>query len=163
MLQLILVRHAKSSWSYHDLDDHSRPLNKRGRKSAAAIGNWLKQESYMPGVILSSTSQRTRETCELMDLGAPVLFDERLYLAEPDTMLACLKEAQRSVVLMLGHNPGIAAFAEGLVKEPPAHDRFYDYPTCATLVADFDIPSWSELRPKSGNVRNFVIPRELLT
>ncbi|MEC7253413.1 MAG: histidine phosphatase family protein, partial [Candidatus Thermoplasmatota archaeon] len=29
--RLIIMRHAKSSWSDASLDDHDRPLNKRGR------------------------------------------------------------------------------------------------------------------------------------
>ena len=31
MKTLYLVRHAKSSWKYPNLDDFERPLNKRGR------------------------------------------------------------------------------------------------------------------------------------
>ena len=31
------MRHAKSSWDFPDLDDHDRPLNKRGVNSAKLI------------------------------------------------------------------------------------------------------------------------------
>jgi phosphohistidine phosphatase len=62
---------------------------------------------------------------------------------------------------MLGHNPGIAGFAEDLVSHAPDHPRFADYPTCATLVVDFDVNDWSDMTHGSGTPLAFVIPREL--
>ena len=41
MKRLILMRHAKSDWNHPGLADHDRPLNKRGRKAAPAMGAWL--------------------------------------------------------------------------------------------------------------------------
>ena len=67
MLRLILMRHAKSDWSYAGLDDHARPLNKRGRTSAAALGNWLRHNEYIPDHVLCSSAERTGET--LLGLG----------------------------------------------------------------------------------------------
>ena len=32
MVKLLLWRHAKSDWDTPELDDHERPLNKRGRR-----------------------------------------------------------------------------------------------------------------------------------
>ena len=65
-------------------------------------------------------------------------------------------------VLMIGHNPGIAAFAEQIVQNPPEHTRFWDYPTGATTVMEFDAENWGEVTLGSGRVTQFVIPRELL-
>jgi phosphohistidine phosphatase len=62
---------------------------------------------------------------------------------------------------MLGHNPGIAEFAASLVTAPPAHERFDDYPTGATLVLRFEIGDWANLTSGTGVVQHFVIPREL--
>ncbi|WP_406647637.1 histidine phosphatase family protein [Aliisedimentitalea scapharcae] len=158
---LILIRHAKSAWDAPAPSDHARPLNKRGRKSAKAIGQWLRDSQQIPDVVLSSSAQRTRETHDLLSLEAPVSFSERLYLASSDLMFQVLKEAQAPKVLMLGHNPGIAAFAHALVSEPPKHERFDDYPTAATLVVDFDIATWADLNWGGGTVRDFIVPREL--
>ena len=159
---LILIRHAKSAWDAPAPSDHARPLNKRGRRSAKAIGQWLQDKAYLPDVVLSSSAQRTRETHALLSLDAPASFNERLYLASSDLMFQVLREAQEPKVLMLGHNPGIADFAHSLVAAPPEHDRFDDYPTAATLVVKFDISNWADLKWHSGAVCDFVIPRELL-
>ena len=61
-LRLILMRHAKSSWDSPGLDDHERPLNGRGCRSAKAIGAWLNDHGYLPDLVLSSDAERTRET-----------------------------------------------------------------------------------------------------
>ena len=65
-------------------------------------------------------------------------------------------------VLMLGHNPGIADVADRLVRQPPDHIRFFDYPTCATTVMAFDVKSWAEVKWRTGTVLGFTIPRDLI-
>lgn len=162
MLTLILMRHAKSSWGSPALADHDRPLNDRGRRSARAMGRWLRSKGYLPDAVLSSSSRRTVETFEGLELDVPVTFTADLYHAGPAAMLRVLHGAEAPVLLMLGHNPGIADFAESLVRTPPDHPRFDDYPTCATLVVRFDAPSWSEVDWGSGEVVDFAIPREVI-
>lgn len=161
-LNLILTRHAKSSWDDPLQADHDRPLNDRGRASAVAIGNWLRTNAPQPSLTLSSSSERTRETCDLMALGGAQHFTGGLYHAGPDRMLAELQNAKGQTVLMIGHNPGIASFAEMLSKKTPQHPRFHDYPTCATTVFSFDCENWSDVSYGTGAVQSFVIPRELL-
>ena len=160
MKQLILIRHAKSDWS-HGLPDHDRPLNSRGRRAAPAIGDWLREKGFLPDDILCSTATRTRETLALLGSKAPVRFEPALYHAAPETMLEVLKTAAGNSVTMLGHNPGIAALAEDLLETPPDHARFAAYPTCATLVARFDIDDWRLLQAGTGTAEAFIVPRDL--
>ena len=161
MKRLTLLRHAKSDWDDPYLSDHARPLNRRGRRSATALGHWLRMRNFLPDQILCSSAIRAQETYARLKLPKmPDLLDS-LYMAEPDGMLAVLHRATGDTVLMIGHNPGIAEFAQHLVTKPPDHERFDDYPTGATLIARFDIADWSELRPGSGTPLFFIIPREL--
>ena len=44
MKQLILVRHAKSSWKDAGIEDHDRPLNKRGERDAPYMAQVLKEK-----------------------------------------------------------------------------------------------------------------------
>ena len=159
---LILTRHAKSAWNTNAPSDHARPLNARGRRSAEALGTWLQEQSRLPDQVLSSSALRTRETFELMQISAPAIFTERLYHATPQIILEVLQEAQSETLLLLGHNPGLMEFAHQIVKHPPSHSRFEDYPTGATLLVEFDISNWRDLQPTSGKVLDFVVPRELL-
>ena len=61
-LRLILMRHTKSSWDDPWQGDHARRLNGRGRRSAEALGNWLRAKGHLPDVALSSDAVRTQET-----------------------------------------------------------------------------------------------------
>jgi len=166
-LRLIVMRHAKSSWSSPVQGDHARPLNDRGRRSARILGAWLRDKGYLPDLVLSSDSARTRETwaeasAELGDNKAKIVWSEALYHASAQSMLEVLRGAGTArIVLMLGHNPGIAGFAEMIVRQPPGHVRFRDYPTAATTVVEFGASDWRDVNWGSGTVLDFVIPREL--
>ena len=46
MKELLVLRHAKSSWKHAGLDDHDRPLNKRGQRNAPRMGQLLRDEEY---------------------------------------------------------------------------------------------------------------------
>lgn len=161
MKRLILMRHAKSSWDDPTMSDHERPLNGRGRVSARVVGEWLKAKKYVPDQVLSSSATRTRETFARLGLLADTQFTDSLYHAEPDVMLKVLRRATGECVLMLGHNPGISWFAQSILSVAPPHGRFYDYPTCATLVAEFGVESWNEIGTGTGKAIDFIIPREL--
>lgn len=164
-LRLILIRHAKSDWSEPGRDDFDRPLNRRGRRDAPRIGAWLASRRYLPDLILCSPAQRTRETLNLIlsTLGAKaeVRHLPTLYHASGEEMLAELRRATGQTVMMVGHNPGLAAFAAALVHDRPRHARFADYPTAATAVIDFAVPDWTEVAPGSGALRDFVVPDDL--
>lgn len=164
-LRLILTRHAKSSWDDPTQTDHDRPLNARGIRSAGQIGQWLASRGDVPDEVLCSDAARTRETWERIAPhlgGAPaVTLKPALYHAGPDVMLAVLRHASKPVVMMLGHNPGIAEFAQRLLASPPVDPEFHRYPTGATMVATFDAPDWSAVSFGQGAMLDFVAPRNL--
>jgi phosphohistidine phosphatase len=164
-LRLILMRHAKSSWDDPDLPDRDRPLNARGQRAARALGEWLASRGHQPDGVLCSSARRTIETWEgiapaLPDAPTPQLL-EALYQADPDTILSCLRQASGRCVLLLGHNPGIAALAASLPKEPPLGPSFAHFPTGATLVLAFEAVGWAEIAPGDGRVLDFIVPRDL--
>ena len=64
-MNLVLTRHAKSSWDSLHLTDHDRPLNRRGREDAKIVAKYLATYEYTYTTILCSTSKRTSETLEI--------------------------------------------------------------------------------------------------
>lgn len=164
-LRLILTRHAKSSWDDPTLQDRDRPLNARGRRAAAALGAWLASRGYLPDEVLCSDALRTRQTWEGIAPALPaapaLTLKPALYHAGPDVMLAVLRHATGRMVMMLGHNPGIAEFAGRILARPPLHEGFARYPTGATLVASFETDDWGTVGFGQGAPRDFVVPREL--
>ena len=166
MKRLILTRHAKSSWDDPMTPDHDRPLNDRGKAAAADLGQWLASRGYVPGKVLCSDAVRTRQTWSGIAPALPATplmeLKPALYHAGVDVMLAVLRHAQADVVMMIGHNPGIAEFAQRLVAHPPTTPDFQRYPTGATLVVDFDAPDWASVGFGLGVAADFVVPREIV-
>lgn len=165
MPRLILMRHAKSSWDDPLLHDHDRPLNDRGRRDAATMGEWLKRKDYIPDEIILSTSARTRETmacvCAAAEISAPAREIKELYHANDFTILRNLAKATEDTVMVIAHNPGIGDFAGHFIAEHFAHRDFLRYPTSATTIFDVDVPDWSRVKFGSGKVLDFDIPRHL--
>ena len=165
-LRLILIRHGKSSWDDPFGDDHARVLNKRGRASAVAIGEWLAEQTQIPDIVLCSDAARTQETAELimpaLNPQPKLQLSGRIYHAAPDTVLDMIGRQTSKTIAVIGHNPGIGMLANALVKTPPEHHRFSDYPTCAATVIAFDVEGWSNAKANSGSCEAFVVPRDLI-
>ncbi len=164
-LRLILTRHAKSDWGQPGLDDHDRPLNGRGGRAAGRIGRWLAERGYVPDAALVSTALRAGQTWEALSPAfgrdIPASRNRHLYLSAPDEMLRALHGATAGCVILIAHNPGMGSLAQWLVEDPPQRDEFDRFPTCATLVMDFDASTWEEIGPLTGRVVDFVVPRDL--
>ena len=163
--RLILTRHAKSSYDLPGLADIDRPLNPRGQRSATLLGGWMASRGDIPDEVLCSTARRTQETwagiAGAMAQKADVRLIPALYQAGADAMLAVLHSATYRLVMMLGHNPGIGEFAQGLCARQPLDPEFLHYPTGATLVLEFDVADWSEAQMGKGQVIDFITPRSL--
>ena len=64
MKNLILVRHAKSSWE-HNVSDDKRPLEDRGITDSQLVSNEFKYHSFHPDIIFSSHANRALTTCKI--------------------------------------------------------------------------------------------------
>ena len=167
MKTLILTRHAKSSWSDPGLDDFDRPLNGRGRKSASVIGQWLAHAKHIPDETIVSGARRTIDTWTGVAAEFPRVANMRsepaLYHASAPSILAALRGASGDTVMLIGHNPGIGDFADQVIRGHSDHSRFSDFPTCATAVIQFEADAWTDVDWESGDLADFIVPRDLLS
>lgn len=117
--RLVVLRHAKSAWP-DDLPDAQRPLNARGRRDAPAAGRWVRDRVGRVDAVVCSPAVRTRETWGLvateLDDAPPPVFDERVYAATVETLIAVVREIPEHVgtALLLGHNPGVTDLVTAL-------------------------------------------------
>lgn len=176
MRQLLLLRHAKSSWDDPALPDHARPLNARGRRAAAAMAGAMRELDLAPEVVLVSSARRTLQTLEALSPlpDSPIVEPlDSLYLAPWRQLLGTLQsvpETARSV-LLIGHNPGLHELALALVGPagmapgggpPPAAARRLAeaYPT-GTLT-EFGIATpWRLLDAGGGRLVRYLAPNDL--
>lgn len=167
MIELILVRHAKSDWGNPSLSDHDRPLNVRGRANALMMAErfaseWAKTQQADGGApklaILSSTAVRARSTAEefARALGLTVEIDPELYMSTAKTLMREAVASGAPAVLFVAHDPGITVLAhdlsEGGIELMPtgAIARFvWEDADDWTAVTDVPPSSWSFDAPRS--------------
>src|SRR5574338_1368281 len=113
MKNIVLLRHAKSSWKDTSLDDFDRPLNKRGKRDSLKIAERFCRTGIKINLIYSSSSKRTTETVNVflqyLNYNTNVIFDDKLYLADKEQILKVINSTDEEFqnVLIAGHNPGI--------------------------------------------------------
>ena len=162
MKQLLLFRHAKSSWKDVGLADFDRPLNKRGKRDAPRMGKLIKEMGFQPDVIISSSAKRAKDTiiaaAKEFEFDGEIQFTRDLYGAYPEIYFELLSHLSAKVrsVMMVGHNPEMENLLEMLIGY---YERF---PTAALAVVDLDIKHWPEiLENQAGKLAGIWRPKEI--
>ena len=162
--RLIVMRHAKSSWNSAGGPDHERPLNDRGRRDAPRVGAALVEGGWIPDLVLSSDSQRTRETFAGLSESFPSKVEARFLPSfYSDGFGAVQGELPRvsdeiTCLLVLGHNPGWESLVEWLSGE----DIVMKPATAALLGIDLDPEGWGgAIQPGLWKLENVISPREI--
>jgi len=112
---LMLLRHAKSDWKAEYGHDWERPLNKRGVRSAQAIGRFVANYGLAPDLVLTSSAVRTTTTAELAaEAGgwdSEIVTVPELYGAEPNSVLRLVRGVNGvNRVMVVGHEPTMSGF-----------------------------------------------------
>jgi phosphohistidine phosphatase len=159
--RLLILRHAKSSWADSSQDDWERPLNERGARDAPLVGHWLRQQQFVPELIITSDAVRARSTAEAAAAAAgyagTIITHPELYLATPQQAIDVVREdgGEAGTVMIVGHNPGLEDLVWALTGEHHA------MPTAALAVVDLPIARWSELdHSAAGSITDTWQPRE---
>lgn len=187
MIRIAIFRHAKSDWDSDAASDFDRPLAPRGRIAAPAMGNYIRSNLSVPDLVYCSTALRTRQTFSLAfpnsERQPTVLYKDKLYLAEPNQILQMARSTdlnsgspesasgtdQVKQIMFIGHNPGMQAFALGMIGKMSENIRVRDaikrikrkLPTAAFVLIEFDTNNWSELEPRTGILQDYMTPKLL--
>jgi len=162
--QLLIMRHAKSSWKDMGQTDFERVLNKRGRRVAPQMGQYLVDQGAVPDKIISSSANRAALTTELVAeaagvADADVQYVKYLYHAPADEYLEALERFDGENVerlMMVGHNPGLEELIYRLAK---AHEQM---PTAAIARFDLGDKDWISIRkPFKAKLLSVWRPKEV--
>jgi phosphohistidine phosphatase len=121
---LVIMRHGKAEQS-ETKRDIDRALTDRGHIDARLGGEWLAAQGIAPDLVISSPSQRTRETWHEVAIGMAdgnseasptVLYDADLYFGGLKAALEAIRGAapDAKTVLLIGHNPTVSALSQRL-------------------------------------------------
>jgi phosphohistidine phosphatase len=172
MLNLMLLRHAKSSLAEAGQEDSDRTLNDRGRHAATAMGRYMASNDLVPQLVLCSPARRARETWGLVagELKTPpkILIAAEIYdFGDGKALIDCLrrKAGAAQSVSLVGHNPSIGRLAQILVGK--GSDKLRErlekkYPTAALAVISFDLDNWGSLTAGAGALLRFVTPKDII-
>ena len=120
MLEMMLLRHAKSDWDADYSHDRERPLNKRGRRSAAAVGDFVSQSDIVPDLALLSPAVRARSTFELAaqagDWTTSHRIEPSMYSGGSIDVLRVVQAVDQPLrVMVVGHEPTMSTTVRQLV------------------------------------------------
>jgi len=160
MKNLILIRHAKSSWDDATLADRERTLNKRGKRDAPAMGQLLKGKGLLPGRILSSPAKRALKTAKLIaeEVGYPknkIDVREDAYERGVDALVKLVAglEDGWDRVYLVGHNPELTELANRLTGA-----GIENVPTCGVVSVEFSASRWRDGAKEGGALAFFERP-----
>ncbi|MFN2354959.1 MAG: histidine phosphatase family protein, partial [Desulfopila sp.] len=139
MKLLYLIRHAKSSWSNPDLDDFSRPLNKRGKEDCSEMAARLGRAGVRPDLIAASPAKRAKKTAICMAKGTgydkdSIRYYDELYLGTVSYHLQLIGEqfGDIDVLFLVGHNDTMTELAEFLTGA-----QLGNIPTCGIVAVEY--------------------------
>ena len=162
MKTLYLVRHAKSSWKYPNLDDFERPLNNRGRKNSPFMGKVLKKLKVAPDLVISSPANRAAMTARMIAaaINYPlenIRYSEAIYEFSEKALIHVVKQIDDAVnkAMVVGHNPALNGLANYIGDQPIGN-----IPTCGAICVELDISSWAKLNAHCGKLKFFEFPKK---
>ncbi len=160
MKNLILIRHAKSSWDA-PLRDIDRPLDQRGMKDAHLVS--LNLFDYLPKtyVIWSSIAKRAIDTATIFaqNILYPlecITYKEELYTFDEKQLEEIIKTSDDSFesIILFGHNAAITNFVNKF-----GNAFISNVPTAGFVSLQFDTDYWAEI--EKGITQKIIVPKDL--
>ncbi len=170
MLDLFLLRHAKSDWNSYDGSDFSRDINSIGIEKTKIIGDYLKKKKIRIQEVLCSPSIRTKKTLEIIleffEEDPIINFVDNLYnFPDLGIFQTVIKEAKKRSVMVISHEPGLSESIEDLTNNLGDKDcqrAMLKFPTSSIFHIKFNSKSWQEISKSNSTVVSFVTPRDLM-
>ncbi len=146
MKQILIIRHAKSSWALAGQEDFDRPLNERGHSDASMMAKRMLSKGIAINAFVASTANRAFTTAgyfaEAYGLSkTDVKGIKKLYHAYPPVFYEVISKLEEGIdtVAVFAHNPGITMFVNEL-----SSTKIDDMPTCAIFAITAEIDSWKD-------------------
>ncbi|HXR84034.1 MAG TPA: histidine phosphatase family protein [Hanamia sp.] len=161
MKTLLLIRHAKSSWSDPSLADSERALNHRGKSDAKMMAKRIKEKEIDIDLFVSSPAKRAKKTAKIFmkEFDAKekdLLLDPFLYEGSVRNFYDAVENLneKEKVVALFAHNPGITEFINSLECSP-----IYEMPTCAVYALKIKTKDWKDFHEAEKEFLFFDFPK----
>lgn len=156
MKLLYVVRHAKSSWKFSDLEDIYRPLKGKGYRNALEIAERTVARQIRPDLIISSPAIRAYSTALIFagntgyDMNK-IQIRSSLYESSVNTILTELAAVpnDRNAVMIFGHHPSFTDLCLRLGGEGSVPSVL---PTGAIAGLELAVDRWEDIANASGKI-----------
>ena len=162
--ELLVLRHAKSSWGSINLPDFDRPLAPRGESDATFLGEYMSENGIYPNLTITSAAQRARETTELVlaiNPEARIEVRDSLYHAGLATLVNTVREQDDGLerLMLVGHNPGMDQLLAYLCEDEISLTDNGKLMTTAALARIKCDCSWAEVDPEKCVLAQLLRPK----
>lgn len=132
MSRVYVLRHAQAE---SGMRDHSRELTQYGKLQAQMMGQWLKLNLHDLDLAIVSSSRRTQQTFEGLELGIDSVSSDIAYNASLESLITLIQELGQGHqdVMLIGHNPGVSDLVN-LANYPQALSP------CSCVVLESELP-----------------------
>ncbi|MDX2002696.1 MAG: histidine phosphatase family protein [Chitinophagales bacterium] len=161
MKLLYLVRHGKAAWRHQEMNDHERPLKKKGREETAFISQHLAQKGVRPGLLVTSPAKRALQTAEILAQDLEIhpdnlMINISLYNSSHEELLAVILGLpnEYNEAMLISHDPEIANIASFLT-----NSVFEKIPTAGVVCISFPTNTWHTISQNSGHIEYSLSPK----
>lgn len=148
MFKLILMRHSIAVPYTEDAEDFSRDLTIQGKKNCQEVAEILKNNDFIPDLVLVSSSVRTMQTIE--ELNKVLNITESnikpmigLYNVKCEEILKIISDQDSLFknILVISHNPSISKLANLFSNQ----DYSFYFEPAGFAVFTLDIENWQKI------------------
>ena len=159
----------KANLSFPMQQDFDRPLNPRGQTDAQALARYISANKTPVSHALISPAKRTVETWQRIRPALPVaqvMFEDQLYLASPETLIALIHGVADNAthLMVIGHNPGLEMLAKWIATPTSDGDAlqnlWHKFPTCGLASFTLTGASWTVLGKETARLVDFSTPKD---
>jgi phosphohistidine phosphatase len=160
-MNLLLMRHSKSSMDNPDGKDFDRPLVEQGKKDACIMGEFLKDCGYRPDLIISSSAKRAMQTTQLVSDAAGIdpgliQFDDEFYFSSLDAYVNAIHRTDAAIgnLMLVGHNPLMEHLLSHLTVGRDSGTFIFSTSdiACVEIIA----PAWKDVRKGNNRLKWFM-------
>lgn len=161
MKQILLVRHAKSSWDFPELSDKDRPLNKRGHRDAPVMAEHLIKLGLVPDILVSSPAKRAYTTAVYFTKAfggsaKDIVIESDLYFGTEDDWLDIIQSVDDdfSFAAFFSHNPNITSLSNRFTEK-----MISNVPTCGVIHLQSSSKTWEDVYYDNTSLLNSYFPK----
>ena len=162
--QLLIVRHAEAQESQAEQRDFDRDLTPRGYQDAVRVGDFLKQQSWQPELIISSEAVRAKATAQMIAeqiryTQQRIQTNQDLYDGSPRTFLSVINEQNENLdrIMTVGHNPTVSYLLEYLTG-----DEVGSLVPAGMALVQLTVEKWAEVSQRTGSLLWNKLPENLI-